>query len=105
MNGSKRKLENGDSKLDLLSPSATWLLMMSHLTKTFPDPSGRRVFFTDNFYTRHSLADKLKSMTDGEACIIGTVKFTNVDGTNRMFHVTLSRHCDGILCQQSDVMT
>ena len=83
MNGSKRKLENGDSKLDLLSPSATWLLMMSHLTKTFPDPSGRRVFFTDNFYTRHSLADKLKSMTDGEACIIGTVKFTNVDGTNR----------------------
>ena len=83
MNGAKRKFENEDSKLDSSSPSATWLLMISHLTKTYKDPSGRRILFTDNFYTRHSLADELKSITDGEVRIIGTVKFTNVDGTNR----------------------
>jgi hypothetical protein len=33
------------------SPSSLWLLQMAHQTQNFPDPSGRRGFFTDNFYT------------------------------------------------------
>ena len=66
------------------SPSALWTCMMSHATKKSEDPSGERVYFMDNFYTRHVLAKKVKSMTDGEARIIGTVKFTNIDGINRV---------------------
>jgi len=31
---------------------------------------------------RHTIANALNSFTDGESHIIGTVKFTNVDGTN-----------------------
>ena len=38
--------------------------------------------FCENFYTRHTIADALNGFTDGESYIIGTVKFTNVDGTN-----------------------
>ena len=58
---------------------------MAHQTKTYQDPSGSRVSFMDNFYTRHTLAQGLKQMTDGEAKIIGTVKFTNLDSTNRRY--------------------
>jgi len=43
------------------------------------------VFFTDNFYTRHHLATALKLMTDGEARMIGTVRSTLVDATNRYY--------------------
>ena len=39
----------------------------------------------DNFYTRHLLASVLKQMADDQDQAIGTVKFTNVDGTNRKF--------------------
>ena len=31
------------------------------------------------------MASVLKTMTDGECLVIGTVKFTNVDGTNRYY--------------------
>lgn len=73
------------SEIDKDSPSALWVLMMAHQTKTLPDPSGKRIFFSDNFYTRHILASSLKKITDGEARLIGTVKFTNVDATNRKY--------------------
>lgn len=65
------------------SPSALWILQMAQQTKIVRDPSGKRVFFCDNFYTRHTLASELKRITDGEARLCGTVKFTNVDSTNR----------------------
>jgi hypothetical protein len=66
------------------SPSALWLLMMGHQTKTHKQPDGKkRVFFTDNFYTQHNLAATLQKFTDGESKMIGTVKFTNVDGANQ----------------------
>jgi sporulation protein YlmC with PRC-barrel domain len=72
------------------SASALWICQMAHQTKLYPAPNkGNRVFFTDNFYTRHILALVLKSVTDDEARIIGTVKFTNVDSTNRTF-ITLA---------------
>ncbi len=72
--------------MDGNSPSALWVLQMAYQTLQSPDPSGKHVFFTDNFYTRHRLAQALKKITDGEARLIGTVKFTNVNAANR-FHL------------------
>ena len=42
-------------------------------------------FFSDNYYTWHVLAKCLKSMTDGKARVIGTVKYTNIDATNHFY--------------------
>ena len=67
------------------SASAMWILQMAHQTKLLRDRSGKRVFFTDNYYTRHALANVLKTITDGEARLVGTVKFNLVDSTNRVF--------------------
>jgi hypothetical protein len=70
------------------TPSALWICMMGHQTKSFKQQDGaKRYFFTDNYYTRHIVATTLKKFTDNEARIIGTVKFTNVDGTNR-YHLS-----------------
>jgi len=69
-------------KIEKDSSSSLWLLQMAHQTQNFPDPSGRRFFFTDHFYTCHQLAHAVKMMTDGEAKMIGTVRFTNIDCTN-----------------------
>jgi hypothetical protein len=58
--------------------------MMAHQTANCKQPSGgKRYFFCDNNYTRHTLAYALHEFTDGEAHMIGTVMFTNVDATNR----------------------
>ena len=73
--------------IDKDSPTALWILMMAYQTKLAPQPNGKRIFFTDNFYTRHTLAKVLKDITDGEARLIGTVKYTNVDATNRTYLV------------------
>jgi hypothetical protein len=62
--------------------SALWVLQMAHHTKQYQDPSGKRVFFKDNFYTHHTLGMSLKKITDGDAHLCGTVRFTNIDGTN-----------------------
>ena len=72
-------------RIDPSSSSALWILQMALQAKRHCDPSGRRVFFTDNFYTRHNLAISLKAITDGECRLVGTVKFTNVDSTNRYY--------------------
>lgn len=82
-------------KIEKDSPSALWMLQMAHQTKAFPDPSGKRIFFTDNFYTRHNLAHSLKVITDGEARMIGTVRFSNVDCTNRYFLQKAIEDIDG----------
>jgi hypothetical protein len=71
--------------VDKDSPTALWILQMAYQTKIYPHPSGKRVFFTDNFYTCHTLAKELKGIADNEARMIGTVKFTNVDSTNQRF--------------------
>lgn len=68
---------------DLLS--ALWLLHMAHQAKSLPNPCGHRVFFTDTFYPSHQLAHALKVMRDGEARMIGTVHFSNIDWTNRFY--------------------
>ena len=76
----------GESDIvDKDSPTALWILQMAYQSKLYPDPSGKRVFFTDNFYTHHTLAKELQAITDNEAKLIGTLKFTNVDATNRRY--------------------
>ena len=67
------------------SASAMWILQMAHQCKMRRDRSGKRVFFCDNYYTRHHLATALKKITDGEAVLVGTVKYNIVDGTNRVY--------------------
>ena len=79
------KVFDNQTDVDKDSPSALWCLMMAHQTKAFKSTCGKRIFFSDNYYTRHVLAKCLKNMTDGEARIIGTVKYTNVDATNRFY--------------------
>jgi hypothetical protein len=74
-----------DSAVKGESASALWVLQMAHHTKQHQDPSGKRVFFMDNFYTRHTLGMLLKKITDGEAHLCETVQFTNVDATNRYY--------------------
>ena len=69
--------------VDKDSPTSLWILPMAHQTKLLPDPSGKRMFFTGNFYIRHTLAKELKRMADNEARLCGTVKPTNVEATNR----------------------
>ena len=68
------------------TPSALWVCMMGHQTATCKQPNGgKRYFFCDNFYTRHTIGKALNAFTDGESRVIGTVKFTNVDATNRHY--------------------
>jgi Transposase IS4 len=82
----RKPFNNTLGKSDIVnkdSPTALWILQMAYQTKMYPDPSGKRVFFTDNFHTCHTLAKELKGITDNEARVIRTEKFTNVDSTNR----------------------
>jgi len=65
------------------SASALWTLQMVHQMKKKKDPKGKRNFFTDNYYTRHVLANMTKTMSDGEARLTGTVKYNLIDSVNR----------------------
>jgi hypothetical protein len=78
---------NDKSKVSMAdTPSALWVCMMAHQMANYKQPTGlKRYFFCDNYYTRHRLAMLLHEFTDGEAYMIGTVKFTNVDATNRYY--------------------
>ena len=74
---------NDNSKDSLAdTPSALWICMMGHQYATYKN---KRYFFTDNFYTRHILAHKMYEFADKDVHLIGTVKFTNVDATNRYY--------------------
>jgi hypothetical protein len=64
------------------SPSALWTLQMSHQTKKFPDPSGKRNIFMDNFYTRHTLAERVSAMSDDEIKITGTCRLNIINKRN-----------------------
>ena len=65
------------------SASALWALQISHLHKMSQSPSGKRVVFMDNFYTRHPLARKIKQLTNNEIKVIGTVKLNSLDAYNK----------------------
>jgi len=67
------------------TPSSLWVCMMSHQSSSYKQQNGAKRYFFDNFYTWHTVAEVLKKFTDGEAHLIGTVKFMNVDATNRYY--------------------
>ena len=65
------------------SPSALWILQLALQTKIYKYGNGS-IDVTDNFYTRHKLAQQLIKVTDGEMKMIGTVRLNLVDGVNRV---------------------
>lgn len=60
------KLLVSTNTVDKDSPTALWILQLAHQTELYPDPTGKRVSFTDTFYTRHTLATDLKKMLMGK---------------------------------------
>jgi hypothetical protein len=75
---------NDTSKDSLANtPSSLWVCMMGHQSSLYKQPNGAKR--SDNFYTWYTVAEVLKKLTDGKAHFIGTVKFTNVDATNRYY--------------------
>ena len=71
-----------DTLVDPDTPSALWTLQVAQLHQTQKSPSGKRVVFMDNFYTRHPLAQTIEKLTSDEIKVIGTIKLSNVDGVN-----------------------
>ena len=74
-------------KFDKTKPNALWVVMMAHATKTkdittIEGAGKKRWYFTDNFYTRHTLAQDLKKYSGGEAHLIGTCKINIMDAAN-----------------------
>ncbi len=45
--------------------------------------TGRRVLFTDNYYTSNNFARSVFKMTDGEIRVIGTVRLNYVDAGSK----------------------
>lgn len=74
-----------DCLVDINSPTALWILQVAQQVKMDDATCKKRVLFTDNFYTRHTMAKELNTYTDGKVFLVGTVKFTNVDAINRIY--------------------
>ena len=79
--------ERGQTAL-LEKPSALWVAQIGHMTKKMKSNEvssvlNKRFVFMDNFYTRHTLAMDLSKFTDGDICIIGTVRANIIIAMNR----------------------
>ena len=72
-----------ETLVDPDTPSALWTLQVAHLHQKQKSPSGKRVVFMDNFYTRHPLAQTIEKLTSDEIKVIGTMKLSNVDKINK----------------------
>ena len=68
---------NDQSVIDRKSASALWLCQLVHQSKTLRPSDSYRVAFTDSFYTRPRLAEKLFTISDTDIRMTGTCKFTN----------------------------
>ena len=73
---------------DTTKATALYVAMMGHPTRKkslsqIPGCGEKRWYFTDTYYTRHTLAKKLKDFTDGEAHMIGTCKMNIIDSANK----------------------
>ena len=79
-----------DIKTKSYDPSKTnalYVLMMAHASKkkamtSIKEVGIKRWYFTDNYYTRHTLGNHLKEFTDEEARLIGTCKTSVMDSDN-----------------------
>ena len=65
------------------SASALWSLQISKMHQVLKSPSGKRVVFMDNYYTRHPFARKIKHLTNDEIKVIGTIKLNSLDTYNK----------------------
>jgi len=79
-------LFKGIKDVEKKSPTVLWILQLAQQRLVDVD-NGRkypkeRLFFIDDFYTRHTFAKALKIMTNDISKVYGTVKFTDVDATN-----------------------
>ncbi|KAL3670006.1 hypothetical protein V7S43_005377 [Phytophthora oleae] len=54
------------------------------MNQQLPAPNGKRVVVMDSYYTRHSFAKHVLSMSGGETCIIGTCRLNYVDSLTRL---------------------
>lgn len=63
------KCFTASSEVDPLLASALWVLQMAQQHQLLPDPSGSRIVFMDNFYTRHILANKVALLCHSRANI------------------------------------
>ena len=73
---------------DTTKATALYVAMMGHPKRKKPlthikGCGEKRWYFTDNYYTRHTLAKNLKDFTDGEAHTIGTCKLNIIDSANK----------------------
>ncbi len=73
-----------DKSVDPVSATAQWILQLAYQSKVRKSPTGKRVVFADNFYTRHTMAKKLMEITDGEIRMTETIKMNNGDAINRV---------------------
>ena len=75
---------NEKSPIPAEKPSALWCLQLAHMHHKFELPQDKkRIVFMDNFYTRHVLGKQIKSLTNDEIRIIGTVRMNFVDKLNK----------------------
>jgi hypothetical protein len=79
----ERHVVHNEVGIDPESSSALWTIMMTQPVMRAGGINKRHTFFTDNFYTRPSLAKLLYDCTDGNARVIGTIKITNLKNINR----------------------
>lgn len=75
----QRKMD--DALVSLGSESELWALQMSHMTQSSPSRQGL-LFDTNNFYTRHVLAEQVKRLLDGEVLTLGTVRLKMFNSIN-----------------------
>lgn len=66
---------------------ALWCLQMAHPPKTMRVPLQKRLVGTDNFSTRHLLANQLLLSTGNETKMLSTERMNNFDGMSRL-HLT-----------------
>ena len=72
-----------NSIIERNSASALWLCQLVHQSQSYRPPNTYRVTFSDSFYTRPRLAEKLFQISDGDIKMTGTCKYTNMDAINR----------------------
>ena len=83
---SKVFTDTGDITND--DASALWATQIGHMTMQAKSSSvnnnaSHRYVFCDNFYTRHTLATAIDTITDGEVKVTGTIRTNYVESVNR----------------------
>ena len=90
-----KKFEKG-AGVDMKCVSALWCLQLAHLAVKWKIRKG--VLHVDNFYTRHTLGEKLNSIIDEKVRICCTVRVNNVGSTNKLLEeaaIGLLQSADG----------